>query len=169
MANAAWLLARRRIHLPSNHVGLRIRFADGTSAMVYRETVVEGVEPSEACSLVVQFRLRVVRGAGHRAFRRESLLNTPLFVGFPGFISKLWLAHDQRNVYRGIYDWDGAESAERYARTLWRVLELGCLPSSIHYRVIPEVRRDQLLAQSGLIDATGPDAATAWWRPISTA
>jgi hypothetical protein len=29
-------------------------------------------------------------------FRAESLLNTPLFVGFPGFVSKLWLAHDEQ-------------------------------------------------------------------------
>jgi hypothetical protein len=39
--------------------------------------------------LVVEFRLRAVRGRGHAVFRRESLLNTPLFAGFPGFCSKL--------------------------------------------------------------------------------
>lgn len=169
MAVTARLLAQRRIHLPTDRLGMHIRFADGTSSAVYRETVVEGAETSDACALVVQFRLRFVRRGWHGAFRRESLLNTPLFVGFPGFVSKLWLAHDQRDVYRGIYDWNGADRAERYARSLWRVLELGCVPGSIRYRVVPGVRRDQLLAQPGLIDATGTDGAGGWWRPVSTA
>ncbi|WP_253195413.1 2-oxo acid dehydrogenase subunit E2 [Streptomyces sp. JHA26] len=32
------LLSRRRVHLPRQHVGERLRFADGTGARVYRET-----------------------------------------------------------------------------------------------------------------------------------
>ena len=35
------MLARRTIHLPKEHVGMRVRFADGASARVYRETVVD--------------------------------------------------------------------------------------------------------------------------------
>src|SRR6266581_2984785 len=72
--------------------------------------------------LLRQFRLRAVRGLGHAAFRRESLLNTPLFAGFPGFVSKLWLAHDDLGRYRGLYEWDAPLLAENYARALWRVL-----------------------------------------------
>jgi hypothetical protein len=161
------LLASRRVHLPSELVGIRVNFADGTRARVYRETVVEGVVAEEPCTLVVEFRLRLVRGWAHTVFRCESLLNTPLFVGFPGYVSKLWLAHDQRNVYRGIYEWDGAERAERYARSLWRVLQLGCLPTSIHYIVLPGLRRDELLTAPPVIAATGDQAGATWWRPVA--
>ena len=128
MATTAVLLARRRIHLPPRHVGTRLRFADGTAARVYRETVVDGAGPADPCVLVVEFRLRAVRGWGHALFRWESLLNTPLFVGFPGFVSKLWLAHDEHGVYRGLYEWDGPARAEAYARSLWRVLALVSVP-----------------------------------------
>src|SRR5262245_45796041 len=69
-----------------------------------------------------RFRLRWVHGRGHRLFRLESLLNTPLFVGFPGFVSKLWLAHDENRVYRGLYEWDGPDLAEAYVRALWWAL-----------------------------------------------
>jgi hypothetical protein len=161
------LLLHRRVKLPPEHVGMRVYFADGTSAYVYRETVVEGIEPKDACVLLVEFRLRFVRGRWHDVFRWESLLNTPLFVGFPGFVSKLWLAHDERDVYRGIYDWDGPERAEHYARSSWRVLALGCEPSSIHYRVVPGLRRDKMLSEPTLLDAAAPGAANAWWRPVS--
>jgi hypothetical protein len=163
------LLACRRIHLPRAHVGLRLRFADGTSARVYRETVVDGGAPAAPCVLLVAFRLRAIRGWGHALFRWESLLNTPLFVGFPGFVSKLWLAHDDHGAYRGVYEWDGPERAAHYARCLWRVLALASVPHSIHYRVLPGLRRDDLLQAPRLLEATAPEDALAWWRLVEAA
>jgi hypothetical protein len=145
IASTAGLLARRRLHLPRQHVGMRLQFADGASARVYRETVCDCGPVRDPCVLVVEFRLRFLRGWTHALFRWESLLNTPLFAGFPGFVSKLWVAHDQRGVYRGIYQWDGAGRAEYYARCLWRVLAIGSVPGSIHYTVLPGLRRDDVV------------------------
>jgi hypothetical protein len=70
-----------------------------------RQTVVLNAAVDAPAVLVVGFRLRWVRGWAHTVFRAESLLNTPLFVGFPGFVSKLWLAHDENGVDRGVYQW----------------------------------------------------------------
>jgi len=159
------MLARGRIHWPRGNVGRMIRFADGTEGRVYRETTVDE-SPSQPCFLAVSFRLRGVRGRGHTLFRWESLLNTPLFVGFPGFVSKLWLAHDGRGVYRGLYEWDGAERAEHYARSLWRVLELVSEPGSIDFRVVPGLRRDEVLVKPDLLaEHTTADDAD-WWRVV---
>ena len=163
---SAALLSGRRLHLPDRHVGVVVHFADGTAARVYRETVVDRPEPVEPCVLVVEFRLRWVRGRGHALFRAESLLNTPLFAGFPGFVSKLWLAHDRHGTYRGFYEWDGPERARTYARALWRVLALVCEPGSIHYRVVPGVRRDEALADPELLDHD-PSPGPQWWRPVA--
>jgi hypothetical protein len=157
------LVRQRRMHLPSQRVGVRLRFADGTSAQVFRETVVDRGATVDPCVLVVEFRLRAVRGRGHAAFRRESLLNTPLFAGFPGFVSKLWLADDERGRYRGLYEWDGPRLAENYARALWRVLALVSVRGSIHYVVLPGLRRDVLLDGPQVLDDAAADAA-AWWR-----
>jgi hypothetical protein len=166
-ARTVALLARRRIHHPRGYVATRMRFANGTSARVYRETVVDGTAPADPCVLVVRFRLRGVHGFGHIAFRAESLLNTPLFVGFPGFVSKLWLAHDENEVYRGVYEWDGPERAVSYARSLWRVLALVSAPGSIGYRVLPDLRRAELLAAPHRLDAVrDPPGDTGWWRPV---
>jgi hypothetical protein len=82
----------------------------------------------------------------------ESILNTPLFAGFPGFVSKLWLSHDANGIYRGLYEWDGPARAEQYARSLWRVLELVSEHGSIDYRVLPGLRRDEVLAHPDLLD-----------------
>jgi hypothetical protein len=133
---------------------------------VYRETVVDGAPGEDPCVLLVEFRLRAIRGWGHAVFRLESQLNTPLFVGFAGFRSKLWLAHDQRDVYRGLYQWDNPVLAERYARCLWHVLALVSVPESIHYAVLPGQRRDELLCHPADLDGASAEAATEWWRLV---
>ena len=166
--STARLLRRHRVRLPAELVGTRLRFADGTSARVYRETVVERGATKDPCVLVVEFRLRLVRGRAHAAFRSESLLNTPLFVGFPGFASKLWLAHDERGRYRGVYEWDGPQRADHYARALWRVLALVSVPGSIHYMILPGLPRDEFLARPQSLAWAAADGA-AWWRPVEGA
>lgn len=167
-ATSVAMTVRREIHQPRGNIGRTIRFADGTTGRVYRETLTDRA-PADPCVLVVSFRLRGVRGRGHSVFRIESVLNTPLFAGFPGFVSKLWLAHDGNGAYRGLYEWDGAERADRYARSLWRVLELVSKLGSIDYTVLPGLRRDDVLANPDLLGEHEPDEETAWWRVVAAA
>lgn len=162
------MLARGDLRLPRENVGRRIRFADGTTGRVYRETRVDR-PPSDPCVLVVSFRLRGVRGKGHRAFEIESILNTVLFAGFPGLVSKLWMAHDEHGTYRGLYEWDGSQAAESYARALWRVLELVSEKGSIDFRVLPGLRRDELLVDPSRLDGWLEAEPHAWWRVVEAA
>ncbi|MEU7143941.1 hypothetical protein ABZ942_31170 [Nocardia sp. NPDC046473] len=154
------LLLTRRIHLPVENRARRLSFADRTTADVFRETRIDRAAATDPCVLVVKFRLRAVRGRGHALFRWESVLNTVLFAGFPGLISKLWLAHDRNGVYRGLYEWDGPAAAESYARALWRVLAVVSVPGSIGYHIQPGLRRADLFDS---VDA-GRSDATEWWR-----
>jgi hypothetical protein len=163
------MLARRDLRQPEENLGLRIRFADGTTGVVYRETRVDRPPPAQPCVLVVSFRLRRVRGWGHRVFEVESLLNTLLFAGFPGLVSKLWLAHDDRGTYRGLYEWDGPRAAEDYARALWRVLALVSETGSIDFRVLPGLRRDEVLADPSRLDGHAQTEPQAWWRVVEAA
>lgn len=163
---AAALLWSGRIHLQKGHLQEQILFADGTSAPIFRETTVDR-RPEVPCVLVVRFRLRWVRGRGHWIFRRESVLNTPLFVGFPGFISKLWLANDERGRYRGLYEWDGPDLAEHYACCLWRVLQVVSVPGSISYQVVPGVTREEILARSSGWSDRDLAEQGQWWYPMA--
>lgn len=159
LSATAALLAERRLHQPARRRGARLRFADGTGSLVYRETAVDGEDPREPSVLVVAFRLRAVRGRAHALFRWESELNTPLFAGFPGFVSKLWTAHDDRDRYRGLYEWDGPERARGYVRALGRVLCLVSEPESVQAVVFPGLRRDEVLQAPELMAEHG---APAW-------
>jgi hypothetical protein len=145
------LLLTRGYHIVPQRLGLRLRFADGTSSMVFRETVADHV-CVDPCLLVVTFRLRFVRGWGHALFRVESILNTILYAGFPGYTSKLWMDHDENGVYRGVYEWDGADRAEHYARCLWRVLAVVSVPGSIGYAIVPHLRRDEALTDPHVLE-----------------
>jgi len=162
------MLARHRIWQPTEHLGRTIRFADGTESRVYRETRVDRDPPVDPCVLVMAFRLRWVRGEGHAAFELESVLHTPLFVGFPGVVSKLWLAHDDHAVYRGLYEWDDPRLADTYARSLWRVLALVCEPGSIDFRVLAGLGRDRLLADPVRAMGFAPLDPDSWWRVVGT-
>src|SRR5207247_2506933 len=126
----------------------------GTSGRVYRETVIDRDATQDPRVLVVEFRLRAIRGRGHALFRWESLFNTPLFAGFPGLVSKLWLAADERGRYRGLYEWDGPRRAEAYVRALWRLLALVSVPGSVHCIVLPGLSRDELLARPQALAST---------------
>jgi hypothetical protein len=168
-AVTAGLLARRKVHLPRTQVGRRLSFGDRTTGRVYRDTVLDRPAPNDPCVLVVEFRLRGVHGRGHALFRAESILNTPLFVGFPGFVSKLWLAHDEHDVYRGLYEWDGPGPAAAYARALWWVLALVSHRASIDYRVVPGLTRADALARSPAWTAATAGAGQAWWCPVAVA
>jgi hypothetical protein len=160
------LIAKRRLHEPRTNVGRRVQGADGSTAAVYRETVSDVTATDSPTTLVVSFRLRGVDSERlHRLFRLESKLNTILFAGFPGFVSKLWFANDERGVYRGLYDWRDPASAEAYVRALWWALIVVSERNSIHYVVPPGIRRDDLLKAPHVAGGVAPDESTAWWRP----
>jgi hypothetical protein len=158
------LLRRQAISQPRKHVGSILCFANGTRARVYRETTVSSARTDAPVVLVVAFELRWIRGWGHALFRAESLLNTPLFVGFPGFVSKLWLAHDEHDVYRGLYQWNDPVLADAYVRALWWVLALVSVRGSIRYAVLPGLRRDDVLDDPAVLAPRAPDELAAWWR-----
>lgn len=159
------LVARGQLHHPRERVGRVLCFADGSSARVYRETRLDAGATPDPVVLVVGFVLRGVHGRGHAAFRLESWLNTPLFVGFPGLVSKLWLSHDQSGRYRGFYEWDGADRAADYVHALSWVLGLVCVPGSVCAHIIPGVGRDDALADPSLL---GPEGTGQWWCPRSS-
>jgi hypothetical protein len=152
-ATTARLLAAGGLSQPTTHLARPLRFADGTTSYVFRETVVNDVATPDPAVLVVRFNLRMVGGNpwGHAAFRRECVLHTPLFAGFPGFRSKLWLTDLQTGVYRGLYEWNGADLAIDYAETLARLLRVVSVRGSVRHHVVAGVRRDGLLGDPTLV------------------
>jgi hypothetical protein len=161
------LMAAGRLTSPSTYLGRRLRFADGMTSFVFRETAIRDRDPRDPAVLVVQFRLRVF---GHRCwlhalFRRECILHTPLFAGFPGFKSKLWISDTATRVYRGLYEWDGTERAVDYADHLVRLLIPLSTRGSVRYHVIRGIRRQDLFRDPERAVAGHDQGVDGWWRP----
>jgi hypothetical protein len=161
----ARLLVRHQLRLPPGNVGRRLTFADGTTSRVYRETVRHGAPTTHPTLLVVQFQLRLVRRSRllHALFRAESIANTPLFAGFPGFRTKLWATDERTGIYRGVYEWDGAEQAHSYATTLTALLRLLSVKDSVRFHVEPGIHRDDFLRDPGVVGEI-VSAEQGWWR-----
>jgi hypothetical protein len=95
------LMAAGRLTSPRTYLGRRLRFADGTRSYVFRETAIRDHDPRDPAVLVVQFRLRAFghRRFLHALFRRECILHTPLFAGFPGIpVQAVDLGYRHRRV-----------------------------------------------------------------------
>lgn len=162
----AGLLRRRQLELVTCQVGRQLRFADGTTSRIYRETVRRGAPTADPTLLVVQFRLRVARRSRllHALFRVESLANTLLFAGFPGFRSKLWLTDERTGIYRGVYQWDGQDAARHYATTLVALLRRICVPGSVAFHIEPGVERDRFLEEPSTVNDDTATRVETWWR-----
>ena len=91
------------------------------------------------------------------AVRDRLVYPVPPTVAAPGPVR---LILDERGRYRGLYEWDSPRLAENYALALWRVLALVSVRGSIHYVVLPGLRRDELLARPQELSG----AAAGWWH-----
>ena len=161
-----FLLVRGQIRMPREMVGREIEFADGTRSEIYRETAMRDVDTSPRVMLAVRFRLRLIGSSrvGHALFRFESLFNTLLFAAHRGFHTKLWLTDRATNNYRGIYEWQDAETATRYAEVLRVVLSPWVQTGSFAYRVIDGIRRPEFLEGQVVRDSSGTPE-DLWWLP----
>ncbi|MGH2656538.1 MAG: hypothetical protein ACRDIZ_07565 [Actinomycetota bacterium] len=139
------LLVRGRVRSPRQRVGALLTLPDGARSVVFRETRIEGPRRERLAVLIVEFRLRLL-GPSHRflhwLFRVGSVINTPLFAGFPGFRAKLWMVDVGTGGYRGLYQWDGDRLAGAYASALAKILRPLSVRGSVRYRVTPDKRLD---------------------------
>ncbi len=155
-----FLLISGRIHQPRQHVGDQLTFANGASARVFRETVVDQRRSVAPTVLIFEYRLRAAHDWVQQMYLRASVLITPFVVGVPGFVSKMWLTFDENAAYCSIYEWDSAGHAESSAQAIRRILPLIAPPDSIGYHVISDTTRAQYLAQSGEIANAMPPGSS---------
>jgi hypothetical protein len=162
---AAWggLVASHRLTSPKANLGATLRFADGSSSFVFRETAVIGAPTSDPALLVIRFRLAALGSSRllHAAFRRECILHMPLFAGFPGFRSKLWIDDVRTGVYRGIYQWQGRDLARHYAARMVALLAPFSNAETARFHIAEGLSRDEFLMHPGAAPMHGADG---WWR-----
>ena len=158
VVESARMLATGVVHWPRVNVGRRLLFADGTTGRGLpgdrgRTATCRAVPSGRVLQAPPGPRSRT------RAVPVGELAEHPAVRGVPGVRVQALARPGRAGRYRGVYEWDGAEPAEHYARSLWRVLALVSEPRSIDFRVVPGLRRDEALADPGLLEGRSGPAA----------
>lgn len=126
--------------------------AAGQAFTVYRETTIQpGAETDAAAVLEFRFHLWFMPAPLVPfvvcLFEPLSILTTPFFAGFPGFRTKLWLFDHATGDYEGVYRWETAAAARRYARGLEAVMTRLSVPGTIAREVHEDAPLDAYVAE----------------------
>jgi hypothetical protein len=134
-------LAAGRLTSPKDKIGESFVNADGSEYVVFKQTVLKPLDslktPPEAM-FRVQFRVAKIRRWRDRFV---IALKAPIFVGAPGFRSKLWMVDAKNDTYQGVYEWDTLADAEDYAHSAsMDFMTEVAVAGGISYEVLPGAR-----------------------------
>lgn len=110
---ATRLRLQGRVRFPRDRVGEVVSTA-AEDYEVFREMVVDpvGSQPTEpGARFEVAFRFKRFSPTANK---RLSRLPMPFIAAQPGFRSKTWMLGRASGAFRGVYEWDTVEDAERY-------------------------------------------------------
>ncbi|WP_459191937.1 hypothetical protein [Halosimplex sp. J119] len=148
-----WYVITGRVRMPRGRVGTVIETDEGQQFTIYRETEVTtpASDRSDAAAvLAFRFHLWFMPAPfvpfAVRVFEPLSILTTPFFAGLTGFRTKLWLFDHATGDYLGIYQWETAAGAQRYARALGSLMRFVSNRDSISYVVVDDTTLDRYLA-----------------------
>jgi hypothetical protein len=111
--------------------------------------------------LVVGFRLKLIRSNPflHWLFQRICITSTPIWSGFRGFRTKLWMVDLQDKNYLGIYEWSGKDNAIAYAEWLTVILRRLSTTGSVWYEVHSNEELAEYLGEREVVREISPPAA----------
>ena len=134
-----WYALSGRIHFPKNRVGEVLTMEDGGKFVIYRQAIVSpGKNQPEKPGAIFRIRIHLLEKVSFKQDRIGSLFAIPLFVGLPGFRSKLWTTDEVNRIAQGIYEWDTIQDAENYINALaLKIMAKQATPGSVSREIVP--------------------------------
>lgn len=126
-----------KTRLKHDRINELYKIEDHGSYSVFRETENKTMSAGRPVTLVVGFRLKLLRSSSvlHWIFQRVCILTTPFRSGTKGFGIKLWMVYPDSKNYLGIYDWRGMQNAQNYVDSLTRILRPLSVKGSVWYQL----------------------------------
>ena len=154
-----------RVRFPRNRVGDVLEFPDRSTAVVYRETVLDPEREAAEGGVVLVFRMQVAdpdAGTTLREVLADPVSNvaTPFFAGLPGFGRKLWLAGDRPGEFLELYEWATRDDADRFADVLRWLLAPFDFAGSATFEVVDAEGVDEYAADRAIEWRDASDRAT---------
>jgi DNA-binding transcriptional regulator of glucitol operon len=105
-----------RLHFPKQRIGEVVIDEDGRQFTIFREVVVDRAKTQPehpGAVLTLHFKVTNMSPAANKFY---SLLPLPLYIGDPGFRSKLFTINGE--YCQSIYEWDTVQDAENYVNSI---------------------------------------------------
>lgn len=114
-----------------------VHHSERTNYTVFRETESRDGSIDTFSVLIVGFRLRFLGSNPmlHWLFQRICIISTPIWSGFHGFRTKLWMVDRLTKNYLGIYEWAGDQNALAYVEWLVKILRPLSIAGSVWYEI----------------------------------
>ncbi len=126
---------------PQDFVGRTFTNPDGQRFVIFKQTILTPAgRPDEPAEAIFRVRFRVERLYKNWAGWLMAL-KSPMFVGFPGFRSKLWMVDEAACDYQGVYEWTSLADARAYATSeSMALMKQLAIPGGVSYEIYPHGR-----------------------------
>ncbi len=136
------MFALNKFKFDSDIIGKTIKMEDGNSFQIFRRVEVKSCyKKSPEAYFLVRFRPLDMTPEENIKFSKKPMM---IFMGFTGFRSKYWAVNDKTGLCQGLYEWQRAEDAEKYSKSIaMRFMSKRSDPKSIFFKIIDK-RKEQL-------------------------
>jgi hypothetical protein len=125
-----------RLHLPTQQIDEVVTDEEGRQFTIFREVVVDPAKDQPehpGAVLVLHFKVTNISPKLNKFY---SLLPLPLYIGDPGFRSKLFTINGED--CQSIYEWDTVQDAENYVNSMaLKTILMRAVPGSVSYKIVP--------------------------------
>ena len=137
LARATSLKLSGRVHFPTDCLGTVKHYEDEDEDFeIFRKVLLDPSEdqPRKPGALFV-VRFKFAR-FGTKTNRLLSVIPIPFIVAQPGFRSKTWMIGQKTGAFRGLYEWDSIDDAERYWTSFpMNLMKWRAVPQTLAYQV----------------------------------
>jgi hypothetical protein len=124
-----------RLHLPNQRIGEVVTDEEGEQFTIFREVLVDPTKDQPehpGAILVLHFKVTNISPELNKFY---SLLPLPLYIGDPGFRSKLFTINGED--CQSIYEWDTVQDARNYVNSMaLKTILKRTVPGSVSYKIV---------------------------------
>jgi hypothetical protein len=124
-----------RLHFPTQRIGETVIDEKGQEFTIFREVIVDPTkeQPEKpGAVLILHFKVTNMSPKQNQIY---SALPLPLYIGNPGFRSKIFSINGQD--CQSIYEWDTVKDAENYVNSIaLKTILRRSVPGSVTYKII---------------------------------
>lgn len=140
------LLVSNRINIHKESINKTISLND-SKYLIFRHISIKGKNKGNSTGvLVLKFKFH------HSSLEkdcRNSFFQIPIFVGLPGFQSKLWTFDKENGVFQGVYQWKSPEHIHGYLNSFAvKFVKKKAVENTVDYKIYENTNLEEFLEKN---------------------